>query len=320
MGISDIYGRTFKTLRVSLTNVCNLGCIYCVNSSDLKPTSLSSKPILDFNEIAEAIHRIDSITKLDTIRLTGGEPTLYKDIIPLIAKIRSFGIENIKMTSNGYLLYDLVPSLANAGLKEINISLDAVEQKKFKEISGRNNLDKILLAIDRCLQFGIKIKINAVILKGVNDNQILPLLEFSKERKITIRFLELMRMGPLHESDDFERYFMSEKEILSVIEARYELTPLLRKASATANYWGYGALYKFGIIANESSPFCQDCNRLRLDSYGNIFGCLSNDTAISIVDSLKDDTPLEEKLIEALGQKQSLKFKGSTISMMAIGG
>ncbi len=320
MEIKDRYGRTFKTLRVSLTNVCNLGCIYCVNSSDLKPSSITNKKILSYSAIVIAIKKIHELTPLETIRLTGGEPTLYKDLIPIIKEISTLGIENIKMTSNGYLLKDMIPALAQAGLKKINISLDAVDNISFNKISKRKNIEKVLEAIDCSLEHGIKIKINAVILKGINDDQILPLLNFSKERNITIRFLELMRMGPLYNTKEFDTYFISEKELLTKIAEHYDLTPLLRKESSTANYWGYLDHHKFGIIANESSPFCHDCNRLRLDSYGNIYGCLSNDAAIPIIDSIHDTDSLRKLLEEALAHKQELKFTGSAISMMAIGG
>ena len=320
MEIKDKYGRSFKTLRVSLTNVCNLGCIYCVNSTESKPSSISASKILEYKELVLAIKKIHELSTLETVRLTGGEPTLYKDLLPIIKEIRALGIENIKMTSNGYLLKNMIPALANAGLRKINISLDAIENKSFSKISGRKNIEKILEAIDSALKHGIKIRLNAVILKGVNDDQIIPLLKFSEERDITIRFLELMRMGPLHNTKEFDTYFISEKELLTKIAEEYSFTPLLRKESSTANYWSYSTNRKFGIIANESSPFCQDCNRLRLDSYGNIYGCLSNDTAISINDSMLDKKLLKEQLEKALSHKQELKFKGSAISMMAIGG
>jgi cyclic pyranopterin phosphate synthase len=321
MKIQDKYGRTFKTLRVSLTNSCNLGCIYCVHSSDQKttPDNLLLKT-LDYKEIAHSIKKIHALNPLETVRITGGEPTLYKDLIPFIKELKAIGIQNIKMTSNGYLLNDLLPSLAEAGLKKINISLDAVNKESFHKISGRKNIEKVLEAIEKALECNIEIKINAVILKSINEDQIVPLFKFSKDKNITLRFLELMSMGPLYQNKEFEKYFISEKEILKIISENYSFTPLLREDSSTANYWRTSDGYTFGIIANESSPFCHDCNRLRLDSYGNIYGCLSNETAIFITDSLEDENTMREKLQTALSQKQELKFTGSSLSMMAIGG
>jgi cyclic pyranopterin phosphate synthase len=321
MKIQDTHGRTFKTLRISLTNSCNLGCVYCIHSSDqtIFPVNISQKT-LNYKEIAFAVKKIHELTLLETIRLTGGEPTLYKDLIPFIEELKTIEIENIKMTSNGYLLKDMIPDLAKAGLKKINISLDAVTKESFHKISGRKNLEKVLDAIEKALEHSIEIKINAVILKGVNDDQIIPLLKFSKDRNITLRFLELMRMGPLYQNKEFANHFVSEKGILEIISEKYSFTPLLRKDSSTANYWSTSDGYTFGIIANESSPFCHDCNRLRLDSFGNIYGCLSNENTISIKDVLEDENKMREKLKEALFQKQEVRFTGSALSMRTIGG
>jgi cyclic pyranopterin phosphate synthase len=320
MEIQDRFGRSFKTLRVSLTNTCNLACLYCVHSADQKLPTLPANNILNSSEIVHAIKKIHELTKLETVRLTGGEPTLYKELISIVRQIKALGVDNIKMTSNGYTLKNLIPELSEAGLKKINISLDTINPENFNKISGRKNLERILDSIDEALKYNIEIKINAVILKRINDDQIIPLFEFSKERNITLRFLELMRMGPLYEESSFHNYYTSEKEILDCIAKQHIFTPLLRETSSTANYWITPDGYKFGIIANESHPFCHDCNRLRLDSYGNIYGCLSNDTALSISEVLNNEGLLREKLEQALSHKQELKFTGSAISMMAIGG
>ncbi|HVD99116.1 MAG TPA: GTP 3',8-cyclase MoaA [Cytophagaceae bacterium] len=317
--IVDPYGRSFRTLRVSLTNACNLGCIYCVHP-DQKSNSFPTKKTLDAQELATLIKKIHSLTTLDTVRLTGGEPTLYKDLLPLVHMIKASGISQIKMTSNGSLLKPLIPGLSEVGLKSINISLDAVDEKSFQQIALRKNISPILEAIDEALRHGIKIKLNAVILRSINEDQIIPLLKFAQERVIPLRFLELMRMGPLYQHKEFQRYFFSETEILQTISEYTDYTPLLRQPSATANYWKTSNGFTFGIIANESSPFCADCNRLRLDSFGNIFGCLSDDTAISVKEVLENENLLEEKLRQALSQKQPLKFTGSALSMRAIGG
>ena len=146
------------------------------------------------------------------------------------------------------------------------------------------------------------------------------LLNFVKDRKIVIRFLELMKMGPLQTIGNFEDYFVPQEKILEKISSIYDVKFITRTASSTANYWQTTDGFKFGIIANESQPFCQDCDRLRLDSFGNIYGCLSSDTAISISDCINDPEKLTEKLKLALSHKQVAKFKGSKISMLAIGG
>ena len=154
-------------------------------------------------------------------------------------------------------------------------------------------------------------------MKGTNDHQIIKLFEYCKERNIAIRFLELMQMGHLYHN--FEQLFFSEAEIVNTLAQHYDLTPMKRAPNATAKYWITDDYYKFGIISNVSDPFCNDCNRLRLDSYGNIYGCLSDNNPINISDYLYDEQKVKEKLTQALAQKKT-KFSGSELSMLHIGG
>ncbi|MDB5258239.1 MAG: cyclohydrolase [Chitinophagaceae bacterium] len=317
--IEDQYGRTFKTLRISLTNTCNLGCVYCVQGDGVRQDIPVSKASLSLDQLIQVVAKLKAILPLDTVRLTGGEPTLFKELVPLINALSDLGISNIKMTSNGYLLADMATKLAAAGLKEVNISLDAVDADVFYKVSRRRDLHRVLNAIERCIHAGIKVKLNAVIMRGMNDSQILPLLYYAAEQNITVRFLELMKMG-YYFSNEFERYFYSEADILNTIATEFTYKRELRIEGATANYWETEEGIRFGIIANESSPFCGDCNRLRLDSYGNIFGCLSENSAVSVFDVLDDEDKLVERLRMALSHKQSVQFKGSALQMMAIGG
>lgn len=317
--IEDQYGRTFKTLRISLTNTCNLGCVYCVQGEDVRKDMRASNASLSLDQLIQVVAELKALLPLDTIRLTGGEPTLYKELIPLIKALRHLGISNIKMTSNGYLLADMAADLAAAGLKEVNISLDAVDADVFYAVARRKELHRVLNAIERCKESGMEVKLNAVIMKGLNDSQVLPLLQYATQHNITVRFLELMKMG-YYFSNEFERYFYSEKNILNTIAKHFRFVKEQRIEGATANYWITEEGHRFGIIANESSPFCGDCNRLRLDSNGNIFGCLSQNTAVPLYDALGDKEKLTERLRTALSHKQAVQFKGSALQMMAIGG
>lgn len=317
--ISDSYNRTFKTLRISLINTCNLACTYCVSEEEGRSKkeskiNIQKSKIKNHIELAQIVKQLHSILKLETIRLTGGEPTLYKDIVPFIEALQPMGVP-IKLTTNGYLLKNLLEKLPDSALDSINISLDALDEDVFFQISKRRNLSKILEAIDLALAKNIHIKLNCVVIKGVNDQQILPLLEYAGKRNITVRFLELMRMGHYHNAN-FENDFFSETDILNLIKQKYSIYKLERQKSATANHWLTDSGYKFGIIANETEPFCHDCNRLRLDSYGNIYGCLSENSPISV----SETTDLTEALTHALKQKQPVKFTGSALSMLEIGG
>lgn len=317
--VRDVYGRNFKTLRVSLINTCNLGCVYCACGQDEMRDNyaLQQSAALPASEMLAIIARLHEQLGLRTLRLTGGEPLLYRELELIINGAVRMGIEDLALTTNGLLLEQQAEGLKKAGLQSINVSLDAIDEAGFFRISRRRGLQKILNGIDKALECGLSVKINTVVMRGINEDQILPLLDYAFDRQLKIRFLEIMAMGHLHENP--EQYFFSQQEMLSLIESRHRIVPLQRALSATANYWATDAGQVFGVIANESAPFCGDCDRLRLDSFGNIYGCLSSNTPISLVD-VREGTALDEKLQEAMAQKQTLKFTGSELSMMHIGG
>jgi cyclic pyranopterin phosphate synthase len=317
--ITDSYGRGFRTLRVSLLNHCNLGCIYCVaGEEELRQFNLGSRDaVLAMPELLKIIGRLHGQLGLDTVRLTGGEPLLYHGLVDLIGGIREIGIPRIKLTTNGFLLEKLAAPMKSAGMESINVSLDAISEEVFVKMSRRHSVGRIVRGIDAALDAGLDVKINTVVLKGINESEILPLLEFAISRNCRIRFLEVMAMGHLHDRSGL--YLLPQKDILRIIAERYPLEPIERAESATASYWKIGNGHCFGIIANESAPFCRDCNRLRLDSGGNIYGCLSSNQPIAL-DLAESEQEWSGKLQRALWQKQSLRFSGSGLSMLQIGG
>jgi GTP 3',8-cyclase len=317
--ISDEYGRRFKTLRISLTSQCNLGCTYCTLSGKSydKKNNNKSNNSLSVEDLVTAVQSLNDILHLNTVRLTGGEPLLYHDLIPLIRSLKKINIHDLKMTTNGYLLAGKIMELKNAGLRNINISLDALDQDTFYKISRRKNLSGILEGIEQAVHTGLGVKINCVAMKGINDHQVIPLFEYAKDRNIPIRFLELMKMG--HLQDNYQKFLLTQKEILKILSNEFSFFSIGRNAGATASYWELPGGYQFGIIANDSHPFCSDCDRLRLDSFGNIYGCLSSNTPVSIRSCIDDKVKLSERLQMVLGHKK-IKFSGSTLSMKAIGG
>lgn len=315
--ITDTYNRQFKTLRVSLLSRCNLSCVYCTMGEDEVKENNTHEHIAPAQQLLQTIQQLHKVLALETVRLTGGEPLLYHELIPLIKGIKQAGISKIKITSNGFLLERMALPMKEAGMQSINVSLDAVDEDIFFLMSKRNQVKKVLDGIDAALDAGLQVKINAVIMKGINENQVLPLLAFAFERNIPIRFLEIMAMGYLH--DNSAKYLFTQEDILNVISQQYQFTKTERSAAATANYWVTEEGKKFGIIANESEPFCHDCNRLRLDSNGNIYGCLSSNHPIAI-DNNEEESSLISKLQLAMNQKQAVKFVGSDLSMLHIGG
>jgi cyclic pyranopterin phosphate synthase len=335
--IRDEFGRTFRTLRVSLLSRCNLGCVYCVEGTEamgemeemevgkgMEATEEmeggrmgKGDGQLSTAELVQVIGRLHGQLGLRTVRLTGGEPLLYGELTRLLSGIRLLGVSKVSMTTNGYLLERKAQELKEAGLDSINVSLDAVDEEAFFRMSRRHSVGRVVRGIDAARGAGMEVKINAVLMKGLNDGQILPLLEFAFSRGITIRFLEVMAMGHLYHHSG--RYLLSRDEILQAIGGRYSLRPVERGLSATARYWETEGGARFGIIANESEPFCGDCDRLRLDSSGHIYGCLSSNRPILL--GLAEGTgEWEKKLRAALGQKQELRFTGSELSMLEIGG
>lgn len=313
MMITDTYGRSFKTLRLSLTSVCNFACTYCV------PEGYQNTPVDSPNtvEILRNVEKIHQQVGLENVRLTGGEPLLYSDLERVVSELKSIGIPKVKMTSNAFLLKNKADKLRSAGLDEINISLDAIDAEVFHQITGRRAIKKVVEGVDAAIEAGIEVKLNSVIKRFENDNQIIPLLKFARERGVVIRYLELMSMG--HIFDLKSEGVFGEAEILKLIQSKCKIQKLPRVKSATSNYWQTNTGQIFGIIANESSPFCGDCNRLRMDHDGKIFGCLSSNNGIQLKENDSQEE-LDLKLKKALGQKQEVQFSGSDLSMIDIGG
>lgn len=309
---SDIYGRSFRSLRISLTRKCNFACTYCVSGKDLQQKEV--QPPLGANALTDLVRDIRKQTELSEVRLTGGEPLLYNELPELIKKLSAMQLP-VKMTTNAFLLKGRAKALKEAGLDSVNISLDAVDADLFRVLTRRNSLGAVIEGIDEALSEGMEVKLNAVIMKGKNEGQVLPLLDFAASRKISLRFLELMEMG--HLNGMATDLMVTEKEVMDQITRVHGVYPCERKPSATARYFITDTMVSFGFISNSSAPFCSDCDRLRLDSYGNIYGCLSSNFGISIKDS--GEAELEEKLQLALSQKKA-SFTGSSLSMKYIGG
>ncbi len=317
--IEDSLGRSFKKLRISLNSICNFACTYCVSEEDVNsPRKAHTGKSLNAKEFASLVLKMQSHLQLEEVRLTGGEPTLYSELVELVYLLKEIGIPKIALTTNGYLLSKLAKDLKQAGLDYMNISLDAMDSEVFSKMSRGRKLEKTLDGIYSAKENKIPFKINSTIMKGYNEKEILPLLEFAGKLGVTVRYLELMKMG--HLSGKMPEDIFTEKEILDTISEQYSFEELTRKKSSTANYWITKEGFQFGIIANESSPFCGDCNRLRLDSQGSIYGCLSSNHAFSIREAVYSEIPLEPILYQALFKKQDYKFSGSTLGMMYIGG
>lgn len=317
--ITDSSGRRFKKLRVSLTHECNYACVYCADGTRSEPdTSVAyTQKLLPSSDLIEIIRKLHVKLQLDAVRLTGGEPLLHPRIRSIIAAIRDMGIHNIGMTTNGHLLYGKAKSLYDAGLRTVNISLDALSAESFEQMSHHHGLPNVLRAIDASIDAGMKVKLNTVVLAGKNHREVLPLLRFAMNKGVIIRFLELMPMGPLFNNRN--QSFFSSAQMLELIGSQYPIVQLSRENADTSDYWSIDGKKAFGIIANDSAPFCSDCNRLRLDSYGNIYGCLSSLVSIPVTVATSD-SELHTALQLAISHKQPSHFVGNQRTMQSIGG
>ncbi len=317
-----MHGRRFRDLRLSLTEHCNLACVYCVSERDArKAIPLEHPGALTPAEYTLLVGKLHGLLNLESIRLTGGEPTLYRPLAELTARLKELGIPRVNLTTNGLLLADLAADLREAGLDSVNVSLDALDENVFRRMGRRGDPAKTRAGIEAALATGLPVKINCTVQRGYNEGEITAVLDYGESLGAPVRFLELMNMGHLFEfRDRGEDALVKQAEMLEIIGATRTFKALERENSATANYWETESGYRFGIIANHSAPFCRDCNRLRLDSRGRLFGCLSSENGFSIREALTEDPDLVPILQKAMDEKRPAAFTGSSLSMKAIGG
>ncbi|MGB0372923.1 MAG: GTP 3',8-cyclase MoaA [Opitutales bacterium] len=273
----DALKRPIHDLRISLIDRCNLRCTYCMPAEIFGPdfAFLPRKELLSFDEILLLVKAF-ARAGVSKIRLTGGEPLLRPKLPELIEKMRQISsIEDIALTTNAMLLKKHVASLRDAGLSRVNVSLDALDEGVFKEMSGgRGAVDRVLEGIQSAVDAGVPAKVNMVVERGVNETEILPMAAYFKERGITLRFIEFMDVGS---TNDWNRdKVFSSKEILDTLQSRWHLeavSPSYR--GEVAKRWAYSdGSGEIGIISSISDPFCGDCSRARISADGKLYTCL----------------------------------------------
>ncbi len=271
--LRDRLNRPLEVLRISITDRCNLRCSFCM-PPDYTYNFLPKRELLTPEEIEEIV-KVFANLGVKKVRLTGGEPTLRSDLEEIILRISKVkGIRDVALTTNGYLLRDRLKDLKDAGLKRITFSVHSLnEEKNARIVNRRVDIGKVLETIDEAKALGFTVKVNSVVVRGVNDDEILNLASYFKERRITLRFIEFMDVGTLN-GWDYSKVFSAD-EILNVISKRYKFVELGRKESDTALRFRYvDDKVEFGIIASVTKPFCRGCNRIRLSADGKIYTCL----------------------------------------------
>ena len=271
--LRDRKGRIARKLRVSVTDRCNFACLFCMPEKD-KISWIPSEEILSFDEI-ERIVKVLASLGVQKVRITGGEPLLRRDLEDLVDRLTSIGgIQSVDMTTNGWYLERKAEALRRAGLRGVTVSLHSLRSDRFAKISGVDALPKVLRGIDRALDAGLNpVKINSVAIRGYNDDEILNLIEYARERRISIRFIEFMPLDGLG-MWNYDRVVPG-KEIIDTVSRVYPLETQGRGNSETSSIWrfkdGRGDL---GLITPMSEPFCDDCDRIRLTADGKLLSCL----------------------------------------------
>ncbi|UEX90563.1 GTP 3',8-cyclase MoaA [Staphylococcus ratti] len=275
--ILDKLGRPIRDLRISVTDRCNFRCDYCMPKEIFGDdyAFLPKNQLLTFEEMVR-ITAIYAKLGVKKVRITGGEPLLRRDLDQLIAQIVQIeGIEDIGLTTNGLLLKKHGQKLYEAGLRRINVSLDAIDNTIFQSINNRNiKASTVLEQIDYAIELGFQVKVNVVIQKGLNDNQIIPMLDYFKNKDVTIRFIEFMDVGN-DNGWDFSKV-VTKAEMLEIVKAHFDIVPVQPQYfGEVAQYYRHsGATSKFGLITSVSDSFCSTCTRARLSSDGKFYGCL----------------------------------------------
>ena len=268
----DTFGRSHRDLRVSLTDRCNLRCTYCMPNdfADWIPGDhlLTTDELMTVLEVATE----QGITG---IRLTGGEPLLRPDIVDIVRRIKALpSAPKIALTTNGLRLPEMAQDLADAGLERVNVSLDTLNRERFKKLTYRDRFDDVIAGIDAAKAAGLlPVKINSVLMRGVNEDEALPLLHHSLANGWSLRFIEQM---PLDAGGTWEKSSMvTAAEIFGLLSTQFDLTPVASRGSAPAEeFLVNGGPATVGIIASVSKPFCASCDRLRLTADGQIRNCL----------------------------------------------
>ncbi|MGB8907143.1 MAG: GTP 3',8-cyclase MoaA [Candidatus Cybelea sp.] len=281
VSLIDGFSRPITYLRVSVTDKCNLRCIYCMPEGGLP--WLRRDEILSYEEIAQIVLAAASVG-VRAIRLTGGEPLVRRDLSRLIATIASIpGIDDIALSTNGLLLEEQLPELVTAGLRRINLSLDTLQEDRFEAIARRPGLDAVLRAIDNAISAGLTpVKINCVVMRGKNDDELADFARLTSDRPIFVRFIEVM---PVMENVGLQRdAYVSSDEILERISAAGDLQQVIGPAgNGPARYFALpGAAGAIGVISPLSHDYCERCNRVRLTADGRLRLCLFGDYALDL--------------------------------------
>jgi cyclic pyranopterin phosphate synthase len=294
--VKDALGRTLQDLRISVTDRCNFRCGYCMPLD--KYEWINRAEILTFEEITR-LARLFVRLGVEEVRITGGEPLLRHGLEELVAQIADIeGLKDLSLTTNASILHQKASALVRAGLHRINVSLDTIDPKKFKEMTQRDEVENVIKGLFEAKRHGLSpIKLNSVVQRGVNDDDILGLVEFSRKNGFWIRFIEYMDVG--NSNDWVSERMVSKREILEKIHARYPLKEVGRhdQSAPAVNYQFLDGIGNIGVIASVTEPFCTGCTRARLTADGRLVMCLFAEKSYDLKQYMREGAG-DEEIIE----------------------
>ncbi len=314
------------TLRVSITDRCDLRCLYCLPSEGL--TGLGPRTdLLSFEEIARVASAVTRVAPAVAVRITGGEPLLRRNIDRLVAMLDALELADLAITTSGQNLAGLAACLKKAGLRRVNVSLDTLRPERFARLTRGGSLDKTIAGIDAALESDLTpVKLNAVVLRGTNDDEVCDLVRFAASRGCEMRFIELMPIGEAAPQHD--ELFVATPEIRTRLEREFELAENASGSHAPARTFAVRSLDgevtgTVGFISPMSHPFCDGCRRLRLTSRGELLGCLMHGQGLDVRTILRNgtaDTEIERLVRSALVLKAAGLKMPRTAPMATVGG
>jgi cyclic pyranopterin phosphate synthase len=301
----DHYGRRIRYLRLSVTDRCDFRCTYCMAEE------MSFLPRADILSLEECLRVVRAFVSLgvDKVRLTGGEPLVRRDILWLMERVAALpGVRELVLTTNGSQLDKMAQQVRATGVRRINISIDSLHAERFRAITRTGNLDKVLAGIDAAIEAGFeRIKLNTVMLRGVNDDEFESLVDFALERGIDISFIEEMPLG----DTDHARIdtFMTQDEVLPRLQKRFQLIASDEDSGGPARYWRIaGRSTRVGFISPHSHNFCDSCNRVRVTATGDLYPCLGQEDMLPLLPVLRgpgdgSDVELQAAIRRSMGIK-----------------
>ncbi|MFN8145195.1 MAG: GTP 3',8-cyclase MoaA [Bacteroidia bacterium] len=319
----DKFGRIHNYLRISLTDVCNLRCTYCMPDH---PVFSAKDKLMQTDElkiITETFVKM-GVTK---VRLTGGEPLVRQDagqILEHLTSMRSLGLEEITMTTNGVFVHDFIDRFKQAGIRSLNVSLDTMMPDRFAKITKREHFHRVMSNIHLLMEHGFHVKVNMVIMNGVNDDEVPDFVNWTRDYPVHVRFIEFMPFDGNHWQNT---KLLTSKTLLDRVSALYEVQPLENKKHDTAKKFKVlGFEGTFAFISTMSEPFCGDCNRLRLTADGKMKNCLFSKGELDLLSALRKGESISELILSSLASKekqwggQQLYSHPQNRSMVSIGG